>query len=303
MTKLSSDFTMRTIRNITEMTEWSQSERQQGRRIAFVPTMGALHEGHLSLVRKAKKRADRVVVSVFVNPAQFAPAEDFAAYPRNFGRDSALLEREAIDVLFHPAAEDIYPPGNQTYVEVRELSNTLCGAQRPGHFRGVATVVTKLFNVVRPHVAIFGEKDYQQLQIIRRLVRDLFLDVEIVGHPIVRESDGVAMSSRNAYLDADERKAARCLSRSLHRAECLVRQGETSAKAIVEVLIAELRNEPLAVIEYVAISDVETLEPLEQIRQSALLALSVTIGQARLIDNKVLLRSKRIGGGRGARKD
>jgi pantoate--beta-alanine ligase len=303
MTKLSSDFTMRTIRNINEMTEWSQSERQQGRRIAFVPTMGALHEGHLSLVRKAKKRADRVVVSVFVNPAQFAPAEDFAAYPRNFGRDSALLEREAIDVLFHPAAEDIYPPGNQTYVEVRELSNTLCGAQRPGHFRGVATVVTKLFNVVRPHVAIFGEKDYQQLQIIRRLVRDLFLDVEIVGHPIVRESDGVAMSSRNAYLDADERKAARCLSRSLHRAECLVRQGETSAKAIVEVLIAELRNEPLAVIEYVAISDVETLEPLEQIRQSALLALSVTIGQARLIDNKVLLRSKRIGGGRGARKD
>ena len=273
------------------MAVWSQAERQQGQRIAFVATMGALHEGHLSLVREAKKRGNRVVVSIFVNPTQFAPAEDFAAYPRNFVRDRGLLETEGVDVLFHPAAEDIYPPGNQTRVEVKELSNILCGARRPGHFQGVATVVTKLFNVVRPDVAIFGEKDYQQLQIIRRLVRDLFLDVEIVGHPIVRESDGVAMSSRNEYLNADERKAARCLSRSLHRAECLVRQGETSAKAIAEAVIAELHNEPLAVVEYVTISDVETLEPLEQIPQSALLALSVTIGQARLIDNKVLLRS------------
>ena len=273
------------------MAVWSQAERQQGQRIAFVATMGALHEGHLSLVREAKKRGNRVVVSIFVNPTQFAPAEDFAAYPRNFVRDRGLLETEGVDVLFHPAAEDIYPPGNQTRVEVKELSNILCGARRPGHFQGVATVVTKLFNVVRPDVAIFGEKDYQQLQIIRRLVRDLFLDVEIVGHPIVRESDGVAMSSRNEYLNADERKAARCLSRSLHRAECLVRQGETSAKAIAEAVTAELHNEPLALVEYVTISDVETLEPLEQIPQSALLALSVTIGQARLIDNKVLLRS------------
>lgn len=273
------------------MAVWSQAERQQGQRIAFVATMGALHEGHLSLVREAKRRGNRVVVSIFVNPTQFAPGEDFAAYPRNFVRDRGLLDTEGVDVLFHPAAEDIYPPNNKTHVEVKELSNILCGARRPGHFQGVATVVTKLFNVVRPDVAIFGEKDYQQLQIIRRLVRDLFLDVEIVGHPIVRESDGVAMSSRNEYLNADERKAARCLSRSLHRAECLVRQGETSAKAIAEAVIAELHDEPLAVVEYVAISDVETLEPLEQIRQSALLALSVTIGQARLIDNKVLLRS------------
>jgi pantoate--beta-alanine ligase len=282
---------MRIILKTTEMADWSQAERQQGQRIAFVPTMGALHQGHLSLVREAKRRGNRVVVSIFVNPTQFAPAEDFAAYPRNFVRDRALLETEGVDVLFHPAAEDIYPPGNQTHVEVKELGKILCGARRPGHFQGVATVVTKLFNVVRPDVAIFGEKDYQQLQIIRRLVRDLFLDVEIVGHAIVRESDGVAMSSRNAYLNADERKAARCLSRSLHRAQCLVRQGETSARAIAEAVIAELHNEPLAVVEYVTISDVETLEPLDQIRQSALLALSVTIGQARLIDNKVLLRS------------
>jgi pantoate--beta-alanine ligase len=282
---------MRIIRNITEMIGWSQAERQQGHRIAFVPTMGALHDGHLSLVREAKRRGNRVVVSIFVNPMQFAPAEDFAAYPRNFDRDSSLLEAEGIDVLFHPAAEDIYPPGNQTHVEVKELSNILCGAQRPGHFQGVATVVTKLFNLVGPHVAIFGEKDYQQLQIIRRLVRDLLLEIEIVGHPIVRERDGVAMSSRNAYLNADERRTARCLSRSLHLAECLVRQGKTSAQSIVQAVMAELQGEPLARLEYVAICDVETLEPIAEIRDSALLALSVTIGKARLIDNKILLRT------------
>jgi pantoate--beta-alanine ligase len=282
---------MRIIRNVPEMIGWSQSERQQGHRIAFVPTMGALHDGHLSLVREAKRRGNRVVVSIFVNPTQFAPAEDFAAYPRNFDRDRSLLEAEGIDVLFHPSAEDIYPPGNQTHVEVKELSNILCGAQRPGHFQGVATVVTKLFNLVGPHVAIFGEKDYQQLQIIRRLVRDFFLDVEIVGHAIVRERDGVAMSSRNAYLNADERRAARCLSRSLHRAECLVRQGKTSAQDIVEAVMAELQGEPLARVEYVTICDVETLEPIAEIRHSALLALSVTIGKARLIDNKTLLRA------------
>lgn len=273
------------------MMGWSQAERQQGHRIALVPTMGALHEGHLSLVREGKSRGNRVVVSIFVNPTQFAPAEDFAAYPRNFDRDCSLLEAEGIDVLFHPAAEDIYPPGDQTLVEVKELSNILCGAQRPGHFQGVATVVTKLFNVVRPHAAIFGEKDYQQLQIIRRLVRDLFLEVEIVGYPIVRETDGVAMSSRNAYLNVEERKAARCLSRSLRKAECLLRQGEISAKTIIEAVKAELEGETLALLEYVAVCDVESLEPLEEIRRSALLALSVTIGKARLIDNKVLFRS------------
>jgi pantoate--beta-alanine ligase len=282
---------MRIIRDITEMAGWSQAERQQGSRIAFVPTMGALHEGHLSLVREATRRGNRVVVSIFVNPTQFAPAEDFAAYPRNFDRDSNLLELEGIDVLFHPAAKDIYTLGNQTHVEVTELSKMLCGARRPGHFQGVATVVTKLFNVVRPDVAIFGEKDYQQLQIIRRLVRDLLLDIEIVGHPIVRENDGVAMSSRNAYLNPEERKAARCLSRSLHKAECLVRRGQPSAKTIAEAVMAELQDEPLAVVDYVAICDVETLKPIEQIRHSALLALAVTIGKARLIDNKVLLRS------------
>jgi pantoate--beta-alanine ligase len=272
------------------MAHWSETERRQDHRIAFVPTMGALHEAHLSLVRAAKTRADRVVVSIFVNPTQFAPAEDFTSYPRNFGRDRSLLEAEAVDVLFHPAVEDIYPPGSQTRVEVEELGKYLCGAQRPGHFQGVATVVTKLFNVVRPHVAVFGEKDYQQLQIIKRLVRDLLLNVEIVGHPIVRETDGVAMSSRNEYLSAEERKAAVCLSRSLGRAECLVRHGETSAKTITEAVAADLANEPLAMVEYITMSDVETLEEVEQIHGSAVLALAVRIGKTRLIDNRVLVR-------------
>jgi pantoate--beta-alanine ligase len=272
------------------MVYWSETERRQGRCIAFVPTMGALHEGHLNLVRNAKLRGDRVVVSIFVNPTQFAPAEDFTTYPRNFGRDKVLLETEMVDVLFYPAVEDIYPPGSQTHVQVEGLSKYLCGAQRPGHFQGVATVVAKLFNVVRPHVAIFGEKDYQQLQIVRRLVRDLLLNVEIVGHPIVRATDGVAMSSRNAYLDADERKAAVCLPRSLRRAECLVRRGVVSAAVIAEAVTAELQSERLAMIEYVNISDVETLEEVEQIRDSAVLSLAVRIGRTRLIDNKVLVR-------------
>jgi pantoate--beta-alanine ligase len=279
---------MQIIRPILEMAKWSQTERQQSRRIAFVPTMGFLHQGHLSLVRDAKKRGDRVVVSIFVNPMQFAPTEDFANYPRDFLRDSQLLEAEAVDVLFHPSVEEMYPAGCQTHVEVEELSKPLCGAQRPGHFQGVATVVTKLFNVVSPHVAIFGEKDFQQLQIIRRLVQDLLLDVEIVGHPIVREADGVAMSSRNAYLNAEERKAAVCLPRSLRKAECLLGRGETSANVIVEAVSAEIESEPLATVEYVKVSDVETLEEVQQIRGSVVVALAVRIGKARLIDNKIL---------------
>jgi pantoate--beta-alanine ligase len=281
---------MKIIRNNQEMAHWSETERRQGRCIAFVPTMGALHEGHLSLVRHAKLRGDRVVVSIFVNPTQFAPTEDFTTYPRNLARDKVLLEAETVNVLFYPGVEEIYPSGSQTHVQVEELSKYLCGAHRPGHFQGVATVVTKLFNVVRPHVAIFGEKDYQQLQIVRRLVRDLLLNVEIIGHPTVREIDGVAMSSRNAYLDADERKAAVCLPRSLRRAECLVRRGVVSAAAIAEAVTAELQSEPLAMIEYVTLSDVETLQEVEQIRDSAVLALAVRIGKTRLIDNKVLVR-------------
>lgn len=281
---------MQIIETVYAMRDWSERERREGRRIALVPTMGFLHEGHLSLVRDAKKRADRVVVSIFINPTQFAPGEDFATYPRDFERDCQLLETEKTDIVFHPALAAMYPDGAETYVEVEKLSRPLCGATRPGHFRGVATAVAKLFNVIRPHMAIFGQKDYQQLQVIRKMVRDLSMEVEILGHPIVREADGLAMSSRNAYLTPDERRAAVCLSRSLCKAERLVRRGETSAQSLLSLVRAELAKEPLAHVEYVKLCDSETLIDIETIHRTALLALAVRFGKARLIDNRVLTR-------------
>ena len=283
---------MQIIEQIREMRSWSAATRRQGGRIVLVPTMGFLHDGHLSLVRDGKQRGDRMVVSIFVNPTQFSPAEDFAAYPRNFMRDQALLEAEAVDVIFHPTVAEIYPEGCQTHVEVERLSLPLCGALRPGHLRGVATVVTKLFHIVSPQVAIFGEKDYQQLQVIRRLVCDLAFDIDVVGHPIVREADGLAMSSRNAYLSASERQAAVCLSRALRRAECLVNRGETSSTAIVNAAAMEIAKEPLAQVEYTKICDPETLAEITQIHNTAVLALAVRFGKARLIDNKVLKRKR-----------
>ena len=276
------------VEPISEMREWSETQRRAGRRIIFVPTMGSLHEGHLCLVRDARRRGDLAVASIFVNPAQFGPGEDFAAYPRDFERDRQMLETEGVDVLFYPSGAEIYPFGAQTFVDVEKLSAPLCGAARPGHFRGVATVVAKLLNIVRPHAAIFGEKDYQQLQVIRRMVRDLSMDVEILGHPIVREADGLAMSSRNSYLTAAERRAAVCLSRALCKAERLFRRGETAAAAIVQLVAAELDKEPLAKVEYVQLCDVETLDEVGDIRAPAVLALAVRIGKARLIDNRVL---------------
>ncbi len=281
---------MQVIESIAVMRGWSEAERCAGRRIAFVPTMGFLHRGHLSLVGDAKARGDRLVVSIFVNPAQFGPGEDFAAYPRDFERDRKLLDQEGADVLFQPSVTEIYPHGAQTYVEVERLSLPLCGALRPGHFRGVATVVAMLFNVVQPHVAVFGEKDYQQLQVIRRLVRDLSMSVEIIGHPIVREADGLALSSRNAYLTAAERTAAVCLSRALCKAERLFKGGEASAQALIRNARAELDKEPLAGVEYVKLCDAETLDDIETIDDAAVLALAVLIGKARLIDNRVLAR-------------
>lgn len=281
---------MQIIETVYAMRDWSERERREGRRIALVPTMGFLHEGHLSLVRAAKKRADRVAVSIFINPTQFGPGEDFSAYPRDFQRDCQLLETEEIDIVFHPALAEMYPDGAETFVEVEKLSLPLCGAMRPGHFRGVATAVAKLFNVIRPHVAIFGEKDYQQLQVIRKMVRDLSMEVEILGHPIVREADGLAMSSRNAYLTPDQRRAAVSLSRSLCKAERLVRRGETSAQSLLSLVRAELAKEPLADVEYVKLCDSETLIDIETIHRTALLALAVRFGKARLIDNRVLTR-------------
>ena len=279
---------MQIIESISEMRQWGDWQRRERQRIVLVPTMGFLHEGHLCLMREARSRGDLTVASIFVNPAQFGPAEDFATYPRDFERDRQLLEAEQVDVLFYPSEAQIYPAGAQTFVEVEKLSLPLCGAFRPGHFRGVTTVVAKLFNIVRPHVAIFGEKDYQQLQVIRRMVRDLSLDVEIVGHPIVREPDGLAMSSRNAYLTSAERQAALCLSRVLRKAECWVNRGEVKAALLLERARAELSNEPLVTVEYVKFCHPETLNDVDEVGESTLLALAVRIGKARLIDNRVL---------------
>lgn len=283
---------MRIIEKIADMREWSETERRAGHRITFVPTMGFLHHGHLCLVRDAKARGDRLVVSIFVNPMQFGPGEDFSAYPRDLERDVELLNAAGVDALFHPSVAEMYPRGAQTSVEVERLGAPLCGALRPGHFRGVATVVTKLFNIVRPDLAVFGEKDYQQVQVIRRLVQDLSMGVEIVGHPIVRERDGLAMSSRNAYLTGVERAAAACLSRALCKAERLFKRGENSARALIRSALAELEKEPLAGVEYVKLCDAETLEEIDKIYAPAVLALAVRIGKARLIDNRALARAQ-----------
>jgi pantoate--beta-alanine ligase len=279
---------MRVIKNFHEMRDWSEAERRAGRRIVLVPTMGALHEGHLSLVREGKKSGERLVASLFVNPAQFGPNEDLAAYPRDFERDREMLEKEKVDILFHPSAAEMYPAGYQTYVDVEKLGPLLCGEFRPGHFRGVATVVAKLFNIVRPHAAIFGEKDYQQLQVIRRMAKDLNFDVDVVGYPTVREKDGLAMSSRNVYLNQQERAAALSLSRSLKQAESLVRQGERESKRIVAAVRAEIEEEPLARIEYARVCDTETLEEVATVKGAVVLALVVRVGKARLIDNTTL---------------
>ena len=279
---------MRVIENIHEMRDWNEAERRAGRRIVLVPTMGALHEGHLSLVREGKKKGGRIVASLFVNPAQFGSNEDLAGYPRDFERDREMLEKEKVDILFHPAAAEMYPEGYQTYVDVERLGPLLCGEFRPGHFRGVATVVAKLFNIVRPHAAIFGEKDYQQIQVIRRMAKDLNFDVDVVGYPTVREKDGLAMSSRNVYLSRQERAAALSLLRSLKQAESLVRQGERESKRIVAAVRAEIEEEPLARIEYVRVCDTETLEEVAMVEGAAVLALAVRVGKARLIDNTTL---------------
>jgi pantoate--beta-alanine ligase len=279
---------MRVIENIQEMREWSETERRAARRIVLIPTMGALHEGHLNLVREGKKRGERTVASLFVNPAQFGPNEDLAAYPRDFARDREMLEKEKVDILFHPSVMEMYPGGYQTYIDLEKLGPLLCGEFRPGHFRGVATVVAKLFNIVRPHAAIFGEKDYQQIQVIRRMAKDLNFDVEVAGYPTVREQDGLAMSSRNVYLSRQERAAALSLSRSLKQAESLVRQGERESGRIVAAVRAEIEEEPLAHIEYARVCDPETLVDVATVRGAAVLALAVRVGKARLIDNTTL---------------
>jgi pantoate--beta-alanine ligase len=251
------------LHTINETREFVSDVKREGKSVGLVPTMGYFHEGHLSLMQQAREDNDIVVVSLFVNPTQFGPGEDFDRYPRDLQRDAQMAEEVGVDLIFNPSSEEMYPPGYQTYVEVEELSKGLCGAFRPGHFRGVATVVLKLFNIVQPDRAYFGEKDYQQLKVIQRMVRDLNVPVEIISMPIVREPDGLAMSSRNTYLSPVEREAALVLSKSLRYAQDLVDQGVTSVSDLREKVEEFIRREPLAQIDYVAVVDPETLEPLK----------------------------------------
>src|SRR5262245_44195557 len=279
---------MQIINHIPEMQRWSETQRLAGQKIAFVPTMGFLHEGHLSLVREGKKRGDVVVVSIFVNPIQFTQQSDFAKYPKNFEQDQRMLEEVGADALFCPDAAAMYPTGFQTAVEVEKVSLPLCGEFRPGHFRGVATVVSKLFNIVKPHFALFGEKDFQQCVVIQRMVKDLSFDLEIVPMPTVREADGLAMSSRNARLSPAEWQTSLCLLRALSTAQDLVTHGERKATTILQEVREIIDREEKVRIEYVSLCHPETLEEVTEISGPTLLALAAWVGDVRLIDNRVL---------------
>ncbi len=267
--------------------------RQDERTIGFVPTMGALHEGHLTLVREARAMCDVVVVSIFVNPAQFGPREDFSKYPRDLTRDSSLLAEYNVDYVFAPAVREIYPPDFSTYVTVEGISEALEGASRPGHFRGVATVVAILLNVIEPNFAFFGQKDAQQVALIKRMVTDLAFDTEIVVLPIVREASGLAMSSRNEYLNQEERRAAVVLNQALRKAQAAYESGEHDASRLIDVAHSVLDQEPLARIDYISVNDAENFERLDVIDdRPALISLAVYIGNTRLIDNAVLKKQR-----------
>lgn len=279
---------MKIYGEIAKVRETVKAWKAQGLTVGFVPTMGYLHEGHKSLIDAARKENDRVVVSIFVNPMQFGPKEDLASYPRDLDKDAKLCEAAGVDVIFHPEPEEMYTPQFCSYVDMNGLTTELCGKTRPTHFRGVQTVVLKLFHIVTPDRAYFGQKDAQQLAVIKRMVTDLNVDVQIIGCPIIREEDGLAKSSRNTYLNAEERKAALVLSRSLKLGKELVEKGEKSAEALKKVITAEIEKEPLAKIDYVEVVDFDTITPTETIRQSVLVAIAVYIGKTRLIDNFIV---------------
>jgi pantoate--beta-alanine ligase len=281
---------MRICNTIEDMRSACRAARRDDRRLGFVPTMGALHEGHLSLVRAAKASCDAVAASIFVNPLQFGPTEDLAKYPRSFERDRELLEKEGVELLFAPSVEEMYPAGAVTWVMVEELSGKLDGHSRPGHFRGVTTVVAKLFHIVEPDAAFFGQKDAAQVAIIRRMVRDLNFPVEIVACPIMREADGLAMSSRNAYLDPQQRKQALVLYRSLLRAKKLWDAGERNATRLVAAAQKEFAAEDSVRLDYFEIVDPDNLDPVEDVADGALIAVAAFVGRTRLIDNIVLPR-------------
>lgn len=278
---------MKIIETIKEMQDVAE-ELRKTKKIGFVPTMGYLHEGHLALVKHSRQVAHITVVSIFVNPIQFGPSEDFARYPRDFERDRKLLENEGADIIFCPEAKDMYPEKYSTYIQVRGLENHLCGLSREGHFVGVATVVAKLFNAVKPHVAVFGQKDYQQLKVIQRMARDLNMDLEIIGSPTVREKDGLAMSSRNTYLSNEERKRSLAIYRSIKLVEELYKKGERNAGELKRRAREVLNSAGGIEIEYVSISDAETLDELDSISGGAVYAVAVRCGKTRLIDNTIL---------------
>lgn len=279
---------MELFTTVEAMRAASLAARRVGKRVGFVPTMGALHAGHLSLMQAARSKCDVVAVSIFVNPLQFGPNEDLANYPRPLDRDRALLEQEKVDLLFLPSVEEMYPPGAITYVTVEDLSERLCGQSRPGHFRGVTTVVSKLFHITEPDAAFFGQKDAAQAAIIRRMVRDLDFPLEIVVCPIVREPDGLAMSSRNAYLNPQQRKAALVLQRSLTRAQTLYDEGIRDSEGLIAAGTETFKEEPGVRLDYFEIVDPDTLEPLSDTSRKALLAVAAFVGPTRLIDNLVL---------------
>lgn len=279
---------MNVLKKVVTIDELREARAALPEPVGLVPTMGYLHAGHLSLVKRAREEAASVVVSVFVNPTQFAPTDDLDEYPRDLERDAALLQEAGADLLWAPAPEVMYPPGFQTWVEVEKVTQPLEGAKRPGHFRGVTTVVTKLFNAVQPQVAVFGQKDAQQVAVIRQMVRDLNMPIKIVASPIVRERDGLAMSSRNTYLNPAERQAALALSKSLSAAESAYKKGERDGETLRTLMEEIINTEPLARLDYVSCADFETLEELEEVRGRALLSMAVYIGATRLIDNRVL---------------
>ncbi len=279
---------MKVVHTIAEIRTAVGTASREGKTVGLVPTMGYFHEGHLSLMRQAKADNDLVVVSLFVNPTQFGPNEDFRNYPRDLERDAAMAESVGVDLIFNPSPEEMYPEGYSTYVSVEKLTEGLCGASRPGHFKGVTTVCLKLFNIVQADRAYFGRKDYQQFKVIERMVKDLDLPLEIVGMPIVREVDGLAMSSRNSYLSAAERSSALVLSRSLAHAQELLAGGVVNGEELQRKVEAFIGKEPLVQVEYASVVDAESLEPLADISSKAVLALAVRIGKTRLLDNALL---------------
>lgn len=278
---------MRVVKTVKEMQQLAERLRHEGK-VGFVPTMGALHQGHLELIRIAQRRCDYVVVSIFVNPIQFGPKEDYRHYPRDFTQDQKLLRELGVDVLFYPEVNEMYPENYSTYVEVEVLTRYLCGRLRPGHFRGVTTVVTKLFNIVKPHLAVFGQKDAQQAFVIKRMVRDLNFDVEILVVPTVRESNGLAMSSRNRYLTPDERRQAVVLYHGLRHAEEMIKQGERNPEKVKRAMRRLIQRESTGKIDYVEIVDTTLLAPVKEIKGEVLVALAVYLGRARLVDNFLL---------------